>query len=274
MKNMNKKILISLFIVILLLFIILNVKADSGYDIDWGGGGSWGGGSSFGGDGGFYFIGNLGLPGIIGFIIFMVVISIIASNKEKKARATTSMGLSLFLHQQLPPEQIYAILGNIDINALLNERFNDFIQIQNGWMNFDHNLLRTKLTDELYNEYAVQLDTMQMKNQQNIMNDFRLFQAMVTGIQQEGNKVTLTMEMITSFYDYLLENGRVVRGKSDSKVIAHYELVFVCTLGSNGICPNCGAKLPETNVCEYCHSVVPNVGSSWVMAKKKIMRQK
>jgi len=274
MKNKNKKILISLFIVVSILFVILNVKADSGYDVDWGGGGgSWGGGSSYGG-GDFYFIGYLGWPGIIGFLIFIIIMSIVASNKEKKARANTSMGLSLFLHQQLPPEKVYEVLGNIDINTLLYDRFNDFVAIQNGWMNFDHNLLRTKLTDELYNEYAVQLDTMQMKHQQNIMNDFRMFQAMITGISKEGNKVTLTMEMITSFYDYLLENGSVIRGKSDSKVIMHYELVFVCTLGTNGLCPNCGARLPKTNVCEYCHSVVPNVSDSWVMAKKKVMRQK
>ena len=276
MKNKNKRILISLFIIVSILFIVLNVKADSGYDVDWGGGGSSWGGSDWGGSdgGGIYVGGGGGIVGFIVFIIIMVIFSVIAASKEKKARATTSMGLSLFLHQQLPPEQIYAILGNIDINQLLNDRFNDFVQIQDGWMNFNHDLLRTKLTDELYNEYAVQLDTMQMKNQQNVMYDFRLFQAMVTGISQEGNKVTMTMEMITSFYDYLLENGNVTRGKKDMKVIMHYELTFVCTLGSNGICPNCGAKLPKTNICDYCHSVVPNAGSEWIMAKKKVIRQK
>ena len=53
-----------------------------------------------------------------------------------------------------------------------------------------------------------------------------------------------------------------------------YELTFVKTLGHNGICPNCGAKLPKTNVCDYCHSVVPNSGSDWVLAKKQTLQQK
>ena len=92
--------------------------------------------------------------------------------------------------------------------------------------------------------------------------------------KKEGNKVTLTMEMIVSLYDYMMENGQVVRGKADTKAVMHYQLVFVFTLGNNGICPNCGAVLPKTNVCEYCHSVVPNSGSSWVMAKKQVLRQK
>ena len=60
----------------------------------------------------------------------------------------------------------------------------------------------------------------------------------------------------------------------DKKVIMLYELTFVKTLGHNGICPNCGAKLPKTNVCDYCHSVVPNSGSDWVLAKKQTLQQK
>ena len=272
MKNKNKKILIGLFIIFSILFIALNVKADSGYDLDFGGGGS--GGGDIGGIIELLFLLLRNPIGFVFVIIIIVILVIVMSKKDKKLHNTTSMGLSLFFNQQLPPEQIYAILGEIDINQLLNDRFNDYVEIQNGWMNFNHDLLRTKLTDELYNEYAVQLDTMQIKNQQNVMSDFYLFQAMVTGLEKEGNKVTLTMEMIVSLYDYMMENGKVVRGKADTKAVMHYQLVFVCTLGNNGICPNCGAVLPKTNVCEYCHSVVPNSGSSWVMAKKQVLRQK
>jgi hypothetical protein len=272
MKNKNKKILIGLFIIFSILFIALNVKADSGYDLDFGGGGS--GGGDIGGIIELLFLLLRNPIGFVFVIIIIVILVIVMSKKDKKLHNTTSMGLSLFFNQQLPPEQIYAILGEIDINQLLNDRFNDYVEIQNGWMNFNHDLLRTKLTDELYNEYAVQLDTMQIKNQQNVMSDFNLFQGMITGIIQEGNKVTLTMEIITGFFDYLTENGQVVRGKNDRKVVVHYELTFVCNLGSNGLCPNCGAKLPETNVCDFCHSVVPNVGTDWVMSKKETLKQK
>jgi hypothetical protein len=97
---------------------------------------------------------------------------------------------------------------------------------------------------------------------------------MITNITKEGNKVTMTMQVVTSFFDYIMENGNVVRGKKDKKVIMLYELTFVKILGHNGICPNCGAKLPKTNVCDYCHSVVPNSGSDWVLAKKQTLQQK
>jgi len=273
MRKDNKKRILLLSLILGLFLLYINVRADSGYDVDWGGGGS-------GGDGDFGGIIDLIILMFRNPILFIIVVIILTilfiyyNNKDKKLHNTTSMGLTLFTHRQIPYEQVSAILGNIDINNFINDRFNDFVAIQTGWMNFNHDLLRTKLTDELYNQYAIQLDTMQIKNQQNVMNDFKLFQGMITQINQEGSKVTLTMEIITGFFDYLMENGQITRGKKDKKVVVHYELTFVCNLGSNGICPNCGAKLPETNVCDYCHSVVPNVGTDWVMAKKETIKQK
>ena len=97
---------------------------------------------------------------------------------------------------------------------------------------------------------------------------------MITGLEKEGSKVTMTMQLITSFYDYMMENGTVVRGKQDRKVVMQYELTFVKMVGHNGICPNCGAKLPKSNKCSYCASIVPNVSSDWVMAKKQALQQK
>ena len=273
MKKSKKKWLVNLlFVVIFALLLILKVKADSGFDVDYGGGGSGGGDA-----GGIIDLILLLIRNPIAFIIVVIVIIILAiyyNNKDKTMHNTTAMGLTLFRHLELPYEQVQAILGNVDINQLIADRFQQFVNIQVGWTNFNHDLLRTQLTDEMYNQYAMQLDTMQLKNQQNIMNDFRFFEGMITGLEKEGNKVTMTMQLITSFFDYMMENGAVTRGKQDRKVVVQYELTFVCTLGSNGICPNCGAKLPKTNVCDYCHSVVPNSGSDWVMAKKQTLQQK
>lgn len=268
----NKKLLINCALIIVFsLLLILKVRADSGFDIDFGGGG--GSGDS----GGIIDLILLLIRHPVAFVIVVIVIIILAiyyNNKDKQLHNTTAMGLSLYRGLELPMEQVTSILGNIDVEELLAQRFQQFVDIQTGWMNFDHDLLRTKCTDEMYNQYAMQLDTMQLKNQQNIMSEFRYFEGMITALEKDGNKVTMTMQMITSFFDYMMENGSVTRGKQDRKVIAQYELTFVCTLGSNGICPNCGAKLPKTNVCSYCHSVVPNSGSDWVLAKKQTLQQK
>ena len=272
MKKYKRTIINLVFVIVFVLLLVLKVKADSGYDVDFGGGGS--GGGDIGGIIDLIIILLRNPIGFIFVIILIVILAIYYNNKDKKLHNTTAMGLSLFRHLELPEEEIKAMLGDIDINQLITDRFQQFVDIQTGWMNFDHDLLGTQLTDEMYNQYAVQLDTMQLKNQKNIMSDFTFFEGMITGLEKEGNKVTMTMQLITSFYDYILENGEVVRGKPGKKVVMQYELTFVKTVGHNGICPNCGAKLPKSNKCSYCASVVPNVSSDWVLSKKQALQQK
>ena len=273
MKEKNKRRVINIvLIVVFALLLILKVKADSGWDVD------YGGGSGSGGDGG----GIIDLiillfrnpVAFVIVVIILIIIGIISNNKDKTLHNTTNMGLTLFRHLQIPDNQVQAILGNIDVNALINQRFQQFVNIQTGWSNFNHDLLRTQLTDEMYNQYAMQMDTMQLKNEQNIMSDFTFFEGMITGIEKEGNKVTMTMQLITGFFDYMMANGAVARGKQDKKVVVQYELTFVKFMGHNGICPNCGAKHTKNNVCEYCNAVVPNSSSDWVMSKKQTLQQK
>ena len=56
--------------------------------------------------------------------------------------------------------------GNINSKEeFKKERYNDYVSIQEGWMNFNYQLLRDKLTDELYNQYEMQLETLKTKNQ-------------------------------------------------------------------------------------------------------------
>ena len=274
MKEKNKKRLINVILLIsFVLLLALKVRADSGYDVDFGGGGSGGGGDI----GGLIDLLLLLVRNPLGFVIVVIIIICLAiyyNKKDKTLHNTTAMGLTLFRHLQIPDEQIQAILGNIDINQLIADRFQQFINIQTAWTTFNHDLLRTQVTDEMYNQYAMQMDTMQLKNEQNIMSDFTFFEGMITGIEKEGNKVTMTMQLITGFFDYMMANGAVARGKQDKKVVVQYELTFVKFMGHNGICPNCGAKLPKTNVCEYCNAVVPNSSSDWVMSKKQTLQQK
>ena len=40
------------------------------------------------------------------------------------------------------------------------ERFKDYVDIQNAWMEFDYDVLSNKTTNELYNQYLMQLETL------------------------------------------------------------------------------------------------------------------
>lgn len=261
-------------------FNILNLRNDSGFDTsyDSGGGGSWdSGGSSWDHDSSSSSSSS-GEPmsdsarfAIIIFIFIMIVISILstiyANKNNPKKRSIT---------KELTEEDIQKIIPNFNLKEFLEDRLNDFIKIQYAWQEFDYGKLREKLTDSLYNQYVMQLDTLKVKNQKNIMSDFKKIDEVVTNVKEENGKYIVEIGLLISFKDYIEENGKVVRGDNNATIIQKYKLKFICAKEEQfEYCPNCGAKLNNTasQTCEYCRTTISRVSTNWVLCEKKSIEQ-
>ena len=159
------------------------------------------------------------------------------------------------------------------------ERFKDYVDIQNAWMEFDYDVLGNKTTNELYNQYLMQLETLKAKGQKNVMNSFTYVKGKVTNIEKTDNQLAVTVEIVTRFYDYIVnqENGLILRGSDKKKVTLHYQMTFVRSTKKSITthCPNCGAKLKKTstNVCEFCKTTITKESKEWLLAEKKSIRQ-
>lgn len=267
----------------------LNISADSGFDSSYDSGGSFDSGSSFdsssesSGDGSAFdliflvfrlFILLWDINPLLAIIVFAVLIFLIIRFFKNIPTSTNSLSMTI-TSNRITEEQLSKYIPNIKLEEFLVDRYNDYLDIQNAWMEFDYDSLRKKLTDELYNQYEMQLDTLKIKNQKNVMKDFVLKDSAITNIEEDNNKLTLTMEMIVEFYDYITENDKVVRGNSARKITQHYEMTFVCSKKFSKVCPNCGAKLKNaaSNKCEFCGSIVTELSDEWVLSKKESKRQ-
>ena len=58
-------------------------------------------------------------------------------------------------------------------------------------VSIDYDALREYCTDELYNTYVSQLETLKLKNGQNIMSDYQNLDMKITNITSENNVVSL-----------------------------------------------------------------------------------
>lgn len=267
----------------------LNINADSGFDSSYDSGGSFDSGSSFdsssesSGDGSVFdlifivfrlFILLWDINPLLAIIVFAVLIFLIIRFFKNIPTSTNSLSMTI-TSNRITEEEISKYIPNIKLEEFLVDRYNDYLDIQNAWMEFDYDNLRKKLTDELYNQYEMQLDTLKIKNQKNVMKDFVLKDSAITNIEEDNNKLTLTMEMIVEFYDYITENDKVVRGNSARKITQHYEMTFVCSKKFSKVCPNCGAKLENaaSNKCEFCGSIVTELSDEWVLSKKESKKQ-
>ncbi len=111
------------------------------------------------------------------------------------------------------------------------------------------------------------------------MKDFLYVDGMITNVSKVNNQTTVTVEIVTKFYDYIInENNQVIiRGTDSKKICMHYRMVFVKDdkKEQQTHCPNCGAELKKTstNVCKFCKTKITKESEEWLLAEKECLSQ-
>lgn len=176
---MNKLKKVTIYLILFLTLVvgantikITKVDADSGFDSSYdSGGSSWGGSSdswdsssswdssdSSSGSGKPASLTSLMIVVVL-FIVVFVIENEISKRKTEKKQIIKSKDMDLDLISKIDP--------NLNLYEFKNEAFNIYKDVQEAWMNLDDGKIRTLTTDELYNMYSMQLDTLRVKNEKN-----------------------------------------------------------------------------------------------------------
>lgn len=254
---------------------IQTVGADSGFDssYDFDSSSDWDSDSSSGDGSGIVYLIYLCVeyPPLGIAVLTIIVVICLLNNKKKKEIIEKSKNYKLDL---------------LDVNSYPEEKqleieaFNLYKQIQYAWMNFDYDTIRKYTTDEMYNMYSMQLDTLKVKNQKNVMYDIKYVSSKIKNDHSENNVRTITINMKVTCYDFIMDTktNKVVRGMATKLNTYNYELTFVQTTEEkhDDICPQCGASVKGSNsgVCEYCKSTLISKNYTLVLSKKKMISQK
>lgn len=287
---MNKLKKVTIYLILFLTIVvgantikITKVDADSGFDSSYdSGGSSWGGSSdswdsssswdssdSSSGSGNPASLTSLMIVVVL-FIVVFVIENEISKRKTEKKQIIKSKDMDLDLISKIDP--------NLNLYEFKNEAFNIYKDVQEAWMNLDDGKIRTLTTDELYNMYSMQLDTLRVKNEKNIMKEINLVTASLTNLKIENNIETATVIMTVNCYDYIVDSqNKVVRGNDKNKIEITYELTYIKSVGEKvNKCPNCGAEINDDNstTCEYCRAIITRNTSKWVLSKKQSLNQR
>lgn len=287
---MNKLKKVTIYLILFLTLVvgantikITKVDADSGFDSSYdSGGSSWGGSSdswdsssswdssdSSSGSGKPASLTSLMIVVVL-FIVVFVIENEISKRKTEKKQIIKSKDIDLDLISKIDP--------NLNLYEFKNEAFNIYKDVQEAWMNLDDGKIRTLTTDELYNMYSMQLDTLRVKNEKNIMKEINLVTASLTNLKIENNIETATVIMTVNCYDYIVDSqNKVVRGNDKNKIEITYELTYIKSVGEKvNKCPNCGAEINDDNstTCEYCRAIITRNTSKWVLSKKQSLNQR
>lgn len=172
------------------------------------------------------------------------------------------------------PKQI--VMQGIDTNKLITDVFENYKNLQTAWMNFDYDTMKELVSDEMYNMYTNQLETLKIKNQQNIMSDIEFIEGYITDYKKINNKEIIKVYLSVSCYDYIIntKNNMTVRGNKNIKLTLSYILTFEKNIDIINYCPQCGADVKNLTECNYCKSKIVNNNDKLKMTKKQIVSQK
>ena len=262
------------------------VTTDSGFDVDYGGGGGWdsggggsswdSGGSSWGSGGSSSSSDDGGGFGFIMFIIIVIIIIVVISSQNKNNTTNNRTYTSNTLPRNFDPGITPGAGKDPETQALLTDAYNIFLRVQEAWMNFDYDQMREYTTDELYNQYHSQLENMKTKGEQNVMKEFTLHSIEVLKKSTKNKIKQYVIDLNVSFKDYIIDkNGRTVRGNQFGQVRMHYKLTFIQNMENLTACPYCGGELENgATVCDYCHSHIPTVSGKMKLSNKEMVSQK
>ena len=214
---------------------------------------------------------------VVGFFIFVSFVIFIAAIKQQSNNNENDTGI----RRAIDENEIKKYLPDFDRNKFLQETYKVYVDVQKAWESYDIDSVRNILTNEIYNMYSSQVETLKVKGERNVMSDFRMTSAKMVDFKVQNQTMEITNEMTIEFYDYIIDNtsGKVLRGTKDRKIVIDYEMTFVKSLTATkpSVCPNCGAKLDMNTSarCKYCNStIVSENNSKWVLAKKKNLHQR
>lgn len=279
-------------LVIALLLFTISVKADSGWDGGYdSGGGSYDSGSSWDSGGSDWSSdGNSGGSWNGGPVetVLLIITYIIIIYAFYKFYKWLSHGHRRILREPMSRENyrisegdtslLRKYIPNYSKPTFTTKLYEIYKDIQIAWMNFDYDSLKTLTNDELFNTYKSQLETLKLKNGQNIMSDFDLNDMEIVNVSETDVALIVEVAALIECHDYVIDtsNNKVTRGNKFSKVLYDYRMTFIGPKQiADNICPNCGAELDGTNrtTCSYCKSVVINKSYNWVLSKKRVISQ-
>ena len=214
-----KKRIILLISLLFIGILIPIVKADSGWDSSYSSydsGSSWSSSdydSSSSWD--YDYSGSYSSPGIyddaeagiIALIIigtvFCIIIYTIFGSAYKKSSGSYS-NRSVYIPNDKTQDEVNEVDPSININELVQYTYNLFVDVQKAWTDFDYDKLRELLSDELFNNYKMQLDTLSLENGKNIMDNFEFVNGSIVAIAKTDLTERVSIKLHVRMKDYVI----------------------------------------------------------------------
>jgi rubrerythrin len=210
-----------------------------------------------------------------GIMVIPLLISLLGKALAKGITAATKKR-----DNQAAIKLIKKYIPDFDKDKFLQEQYKNYCDMQVAWMNFKLPDVKELLSDELYTMWTSQLDTLELKGEQNVMSSFKFVSAYITDASIENGNLTVATDYTIKARDYIVKKGtdKVIRGNKRLMEINNVMKYRVSVDHMNQIdkCPSCGNVITNntSNVCPFCRSTLFVEHKKWVLTEMTCIGQK
>lgn len=213
---------------------------------------------------------------------FFIIIAVISAGSKRNGLGSSyAVDINKLRELDANAERfIKQYLPSFDKMRFLNDQYNNYCRIQVDWMNFTMEDAKELISNELYTMWCSQLETLRLKGEQNIMGQFELESAYLTGASMQNGNLTVTTDYVIKTYDYIADfnTKQLIRGNNKQRMRIHYDMRFRLSLDHmNKIdkCPSCGNQITNntSTVCPYCRTQLFVEPKNWVLTEKNCINQ-
>lgn len=210
----------------------------------------------------------------IALFIIVSVLEAISKNRTESARGSNIAPVAVKAKETpkyKSQTDIKKYLPHMTEERLVKDLVNKFISIEEAYMNFDYDKLHELCSNELYESYKQELETLKKENCQSIMSDIKATTSRITQVYEENNQLIAKVRLTTVSYDYVIntETKEIIEGNKEQREYNSYDLEFIYAItSSTGKCQNCGAEVKiDQEICNYCHAIIKTSYEDFVLAK-------
>ena len=158
-------------------------------------------------------------------LLTMLILILIISTIIGKIRAKKKKNIIVNANKKNDP-----LLNNNYENLETKEQiqklaFEKLKELKIAKMNFDLDTIKKITTDDIYNLYNRQINTLKDKKQKNIVQNIKYVNSYITNINTVEDEKTINLRVIIECYDFINDNhNNTISGKYNKKMLQTYEL--------------------------------------------------
>ena len=206
------------------------------------------------------------------FVISFIGIVSVFNDDVKKSKGKIDTHINI-----MTQDRVDKIDPSINIEKTLKEVFDLFTKVQDAWSEFKYDELRKYLSDELFNNYKMQLETLELEDGKNVMGDYKYISGGIISIDKKKDLEELRVKLHVEMKDYVIntKTNKVTHGEKNGIMDNTYIITLERSLNNEITnCPDCGAEIKDqaSQKCEYCDAILVKGPGKFVMVKKETIK--